>query len=491
MRMIFPLLPLLFVGLSVAGVVLLTLGIRGRPIFALPRCARCKYDLRNMPFTSAEIGNCPECGANLAAPDAVTFGGWRRRPRQIVFGVVLLLLPWAVSVPLAFMARQQMIATGPGGAPAKTNAALLVGLPASVTQPWDWQELERRLRAGTLNGEELDKALNVLAAHLRQQRDAGKPREPLHWAGTFVDAAFRSGKVSPAVIQAVCQAYYGADPKLTIRSRARGGEPIQLTLNEHESWNLQGNYRCWALTDISADGKTKLAVQERYNNKSKLAGDALSGTNRDGEQHVNLVEPLPPGEHELAFTFEIGVISDQAVLRGLDGKPGTPDKWPATLARWQSVVKRKVTVLPPDQSPVALVTDAGRNPLKPSSIQVEQMIARPSSRGVELVIKWKFDRSISPIASYRVWVLAGGQKIDYGAFVVGQRGDGGFESVPSRGVAKNLPADVEMVDLLLTPDPKAAEHFTNIEEIWGQPFEIKNVPLERFDRAESTTKTSP
>ena len=80
MRNVFMLAPILLIAVTVVGIVLITLGVRGRPVFASPRCRKCGYDLRNMQFMSAEIGACPECGARLSGTDSVTFGRWQRRP---------------------------------------------------------------------------------------------------------------------------------------------------------------------------------------------------------------------------------------------------------------------------------------------------------------------------------------------------------------------------------------------------------------------------
>jgi hypothetical protein len=76
------LLPFVFLIFSIAGIVLITLGVRGRPIFAAPRCRKCGYDLRNISFASDDVGNCPECGTTLSSPDAVTFGRWRRQAEE-------------------------------------------------------------------------------------------------------------------------------------------------------------------------------------------------------------------------------------------------------------------------------------------------------------------------------------------------------------------------------------------------------------------------
>src|SRR5215207_5998107 len=120
----FALLPLVAVAFAIAGVVMIALGIRGRPVFGLPRCAKCGYDLRNVPFASVADGaemKCPECGQTLADPAAVTFGKWQRQPKRIVAGVVVLVAPWLFLLLLfvasrLFAARPPIVTAGPTAA---------------------------------------------------------------------------------------------------------------------------------------------------------------------------------------------------------------------------------------------------------------------------------------------------------------------------------------------------------------------------------------
>src|SRR5688500_9363773 len=109
---ILALLPLVAVAMSVFGLVWLTLGVRGKPIFSSPRCAKCGYDLRNMQFMPPEtVGNCPECGNDLAAAGGVTFGRWKAQPSRIVVGVAMMILPWVLTFVLVFAMRSRAIVT--------------------------------------------------------------------------------------------------------------------------------------------------------------------------------------------------------------------------------------------------------------------------------------------------------------------------------------------------------------------------------------------
>jgi hypothetical protein len=503
-------IPVIIVIFSLVGLVLIVLGVRGQPIFSSPRCAKCGYDLRNVQFMSDEaVRNCPECGNDLARVAAVSFGKWQRQPKRIVYGVALLLLPWALGFGIAVYARSRAIATAGGGggsrgyvAPAQRAAmstpALLANLKLTVDQPWDWQELEGRMRRGQLTQADVDAAFATLTAHITAKHAKTGRREPIHWADGFLKSAIAKGIVSPQEIVALTQAFYGTDPKLTLRSSARADEPFALTLNQHEPWNLAGMRQVWSLASITADGQTPLVPQRRYSGGRKgvtpppMKPDELSASANDGELQLILPHALPPGEHEITITREVGVIDENATLRGLDGKPGTPDRWPSPVARWKSVVKRKVTVVPKGASVLQLVTDPNADPFKAGSIVVEQALTRPSSRGVEFALKLKTQGTLTPLVSYRIWIQAGADKVDYGTMVMGTDPlAGGFHSYSGGKAVKQLPADVKTIDLLFEVDESGAERFPAIESIWGKPHVIRSVKLERYDLSPNPNVDAP
>ena len=114
-------LPVVIVILSAIGLALIVLGVRGQPIFSSPRCAKCGYDLRNVQFMSSDAaaGACPQCGNGLASVGAVSFGRWQQQPRRIVWGVVLLVLPWVLAIGAVAVARSRpsRVATAVGVGP--------------------------------------------------------------------------------------------------------------------------------------------------------------------------------------------------------------------------------------------------------------------------------------------------------------------------------------------------------------------------------------
>ena len=58
--------PIALIAVALVGLIVLTLGVRGRSDLSSPRCARCSYDLRAVSFMSEQgAGVCPECGGRL------------------------------------------------------------------------------------------------------------------------------------------------------------------------------------------------------------------------------------------------------------------------------------------------------------------------------------------------------------------------------------------------------------------------------------------
>lgn len=81
-------------GISVAGILLLALGLRGRRVGADETCRQCGYDLRGR---AGDAAACPECGTSLATPGAIFRGRRRRRPLLIVLGTLVALFAGATA----------------------------------------------------------------------------------------------------------------------------------------------------------------------------------------------------------------------------------------------------------------------------------------------------------------------------------------------------------------------------------------------------------
>jgi hypothetical protein len=482
----FSVFALLILAMIVAGIVVVVLGVRGRPVFSAPRCSRCSYDLRAMNFMSGDVSACPECGSDLRGPHAVTYARLQRRPRTIIVGATLVGLGVAmfIAIPLFIRSRSIPGGVGPTASQARTTPALIKSLSATMNQPWDWQELERRLGAGSLTTSDVDAAVNVIVADLNAKRAAGRQQQPLHWLDGFLKLSIQRGDVGKPVLQSLCQAYYGSSPSIKSRKQARQGQPFDIEIDRDGPWNLPGMQGVWCLRQVTAEDGSVLSMTSGYNENAPMANhpDQFSGSNNTGNTRAKLTHKLAPGEHELAFTFDMGTIPENSMMRGLDGRPGTADKWPTPISSWQATLKQKITIVPADQSIVELVTDPAQDPLQKITLGVQQALARPSSRGVEIAIKWSAGDGADPPLSYCVTVMAGDQKIDYGSIFTGRTGNNASSSsMTGSHVIKSLAPDVRSIDILLTPDPKNAERFVGVEQIWGVEHKIENVKLERSD----------
>ena len=62
------------------------------------------------------------------------------------------------------------------------------------------------------------------------------------------------------------------------------------------------------------------------------------------------------------------------------------------------------------------------------------------------------------------------------------------------GQIDSLPADVREAVVVLEPAPDIAEENMNVDEIWGKPIVIEQVPLDRYDleeQAQRRAETKP
>jgi hypothetical protein len=490
---------LLFLGLvSTGGLILLAFGIRGQPSFAAPRCRKCNYDLRGLLATApASLGACPECGAGLDSSDAVSFGRWRRHGRMIVLGVMVMILPWAAGLALtlfrASVTATAFARTSPMNRSTMSVPALLASLRTTVTSPWDWQELQRRLAGGSLTSADAASAVNVLINYLKSENAIGRPRKPLNWPGPFLQAAIARGYISKPQLTTLCQSFYNDSPDLVLRDRFREGEVIHIgQQHSAQPWNLSGMKLCWSLESVVADHSIPLSPTPTYG-KNSFGSDLPSGTGPGYFQTLDFSQQLPVGEHQLTFSFVLGTVSDQATFRGTDGKPGTPDKWPNPFCTWKRSFTKKITVVRKDQPVISMVSDDALDPAKTMTLQISEALMRPSSRGAgEIALKWKPSGACPAPISMRVTIRAGDRSISAGAFTY--KSDGGSASWGYGGpalVKQPLPPGITTIDVLMTPDPKALEDSPTVNRIWGKPIRINDVPLERFDLKPSPSTLAP
>ena len=474
--------------LPVVGVVLLTLGIRGRATFSSPTCTKCGYDLRAANFMTDQPGACPECGADLSGAKAVSFGRYERSRNKIITGACLLLLPFVGYFVLRLAPRGGVAMAGPSAIPSQSTAQILAGLPAMADQPWSWRELENRLKTGKLNTAELDTALSVLLQDIQAKRATNASPQPLHWSNDFVKAAMASGTLSAQRKQELAEAFFAILLQVQTPKAVRAGKPMELAITAHAPWDLGGQVPIWALRDVKI-GQRTLRVQRRDAAPVdiKLPSEELSGNNVGQYLELKALGLDEEGDQELLLVFDVGAVDQSTTLRGKDGRPGLKSQWPNPMTTWEVTVQKKIRVVPADQAAVQLATDPSHDPQRSTTSLVKQALVRKATGGIEVVVEWDTANRPCPPMAGHVKATAGDRPLDLGPLVWGTLN---FNTVtrnwggnPSRSTwkAASLPADVKSLSLTVIPDPLVAEQLLGLDTIWGKPIEIKDIPLQRFD----------
>lgn len=474
--------------LPTIGIVLITLGIRGRARFSSPTCAKCHYDLRAANYMGGAPTACPECGTDLTPPKAVSFGRYERSAKKIVVGIVLVLLAIAVPVGFAFVQRSVYSANNPAVLPSQTNAQVLSGLATTASQPWGWQELESRLKRGRLNQTEVDAAIKALIQEIKANNAKNNSSQPLHWANDFVKAAINSGMLSPQRTQELCETFFINQIRVEMPKSVRVGKPVQVNIHSQGSWDLGNDRMVSVLREVKTANGQVAGVRRNGAAKPVALPDEEFSSHYYGTISMELVPLTQPGDQELVFVFDAGAVAQNAIFRGKDGKPGRKDQWPNPLATWEVTVRKAIKVVPADQPAVTLDSDPAHDPQAATPSLVKQALVRNASKGVQLVLAWDGAYQPSPpIAGQLSATIAGkpyaiGQ-ITWGKLTTdsGSITSWGGDDYQTVGRIPSLPADAKTVSITITPDPTVAEQYTSMHTIWSRPVQIDNVPLQRFD----------
>ena len=480
-----PFLILLFPVVLVVGVFLIARGAVGKMRLSEPRCAKCKYDLRAHRFwESAETERrCPECGSDLMADDAVSFGRSVRRPRLMLAGLGLLAIPAMLLLTAIGMRSRAtpVIMAGPMGNSTKTNAVLIAELPKNAMAPWHWQELEARLKSGRLTTAETQQVIDALIATVDKARLASGQSQPMHWSNEFLTSADQSGQVSGSQYQKLVSAFYGPDPKLTARDRVVEGRPLNFSIQWGGPWNLPKTKFVKALREARVGDKA-VTVQSRYS-PQQSDPDYLS---EEGSTAIwgKIPLKLKPGVYDLSFVLDAAALDDSTTLVGIDNKPGQKSRWKDVRATMEATVPLKLTVLPAGQEVVELVTDPAMDPVAAGAVKRPRLIVLKSSGINNVRVDVIFgEANAAPVPVIGQWYVRVGSKEETLSSYAQIGKLGGWRSQTYR---KPFPKDLDEVDLVFKPSITDADSYPEVSKIWGNPIVFEKVPLERHDRPEAT-----
>lgn len=463
----------------IAAAVLIVRGLLGVQLFTEPRCMKCGYDLRKTRFEDEGSRGCPECGADLNQPKAVKFGKRQRKPKLIVAGLAVGVLP----IVLLMFVSTTRVMSGGANRSHLSNAALIANLAMNANQPWDWQELQRRLTANRLSNAEVDQAIAQLTVYLNQQRAAGQRQGPLHWSDQFIRLALARQAVSPTQFEQLCRAHYDGRISLAnVTVAARQGKPILLEPRIDSSWDLDNCQLVFAIREALIDG-TPASIVDRHQPAKALHADELSGKSHDYFHNLALDAALDPGEHELKVVVDVGVLPRNAPLVGMSGKPGQKARWQNPLATWSTDLTAKFRMTPADQSPITLETDPMLNPAGVGGLRVARAYAVPMPKGARVMVRITGRDSAPGAFCFRYKVrIDGKEHSSRQAF--GKAANWGMNSGEGAiDLREPLPPEVTKIDVILEPDLETAERYPQLHTIWGKPVEFPDVPLERHDLA--------
>ncbi len=457
-----PFLLAFFAAPVLCGLYMLSVGIRGRIEWTHPSCAKCRYDLRGLD--PAEHKACPECGNDLTKSRGVRFGRTKRSVKLILAGVLLLLSP------LFIIGVQQMQQRWNNRTVAvRPSAELIDDLAADATNSMIWNELISRYYAGGLTDQDIAAAIDHVIAHL--EAAGGTGNQPLFWSNQFLEAALLEGRVNKDQQARLASAYYLGQPHVSAPARVRaGGEFMFQVVGSH--WNLSGFEPIYAVRRVML-GETQLDPKP-WGPRQLTGGDTtISGAAQWGLRG-NLTVDAEPGEHELVFEIDFGVVEDELGGFGPNLPPGSHDEWPEVLVHELRTVRVPITVLRPDESPITLVSPAEHREmivrgLRISGVRLSRELDRPL---VELV----FNPSPRPPVplSFKVFLRTGELEQEIGTFTA-QSGGVGMSGFRTR---MSLP-DVETVDIVFRPDQAGVESQANWTEIWGEEIVVENVKVIR------------
>jgi hypothetical protein len=326
----------IIVAAFVCGAILLRSG-RGAPSLSEPRCAKCNYDLRG--FSGTAPVRCSECGADLTVRDAVLWGRHQPRPRRVWIGIAVMLSPLVVLPMLVFGVRTVAMRTvgvnspGSPGFASRSNAQVIASLATSANMPWDWQELEKRLAAGTLSNVEVGQAIDKLIAFLNTQPTS----QPLSWSDGFLTKADAAGKITAQQYERLAKAFY-KPCTVAMAGTARAGAKVPVTVHNGGPWALAGCELVYAIRQVTVDGGgTVDVVSAQDRNPGKPNADYLSAK---GPQEIMGIASmkLQPGNHTLGFTIDVGLLVANSAPLTVNNLPGQAGGWPKGRASWTEVV---------------------------------------------------------------------------------------------------------------------------------------------------------
>jgi len=444
---------LILVAVLVVGVLIAQRSRIGRPVLSRPRCAGCRYELTGLEIDDTHP-RCPECGADVTAPDAVLFG--RMRPRRWGFriGVLLVLVPvlmiggrtvqrysglqWSQFRPATWVVRDL-------GRPEKAQAA--------------WLELERRYEAGQLGGDAVAAITEIMLADLEQ----GVPPTRPVWRRGLLETFLLEGRFTKSQTERLVVATLenGLDPKLRTKARRDGWLAFRIGENRSSS-RLFG--RLLYLRAVRDEAGNELQLKDHFGRPLRDDVDAenpsAGGTFALSSQAL---VRLPVGTHELTFELDVGAFGGTRARP----RPGPPEDWPETLHRWKTARTVRVEVV--DLEPGEFIVEGVRDPSLADEIRNLVKIkgwrrARTVGRNRQLRLELELGGLPDMALAFDVFMRVDDREVKIGSCTSKQGGRSRGTSGLTR-TSPQMPEDFSDV-LIFRANPGLVEDDPGVDRVW-------------------------
>ncbi len=449
--------------------VIFFIALRGRQTWSAPTCRRCRYDLRNLIPESTP--HCPECGADLSRRRAVVFARASCRWSLMAIALLILLSPGIIIGGFAGYntyrqrAQVQQGVVSPQSLRSMTIVEVRKAAIASFDQPWAWQELERRLAAGTLPPAEAQILIDDAIKHIAAHSSGWQGR--MSWQNEFFKQVHAAKMMSDDQAKRFLEAYHGPLRAESVPRARQSDSYISFNIQWNQGWDPPLPYRLFnAAESVTLNGQP---VEHEIPNAWR------HGLN------ITLRGPLEPGKHTLLVKTHNAFI-DTKLAAGLnDITP--PADWPRPFHTWPRQIALPFTVHPDDAQLVSQVDDGALDPT--AAITIESLVLQRAGEDRKVTLKLKCGTVNVPL-SFDVAVTLGDATHALGGYWLQRIQEDGRVSTRSSGSSRSatIPApadDIRTATVTLTPNAEYVDRISTITEIWGKPIVLNNVPVTRAD----------
>lgn len=460
----FPGLLLLLAFAAALGLILLTLGLRGRQINDHPICRRCKFDLIGI-YPGSD--RCPECGRELLGRHRVHVGQRRRGRKSASLGGFLLLIPVLSGAAFAWSTWR--------GVDLYPYAPEWYLIAAAGDDPAAWSqrlsgELVLRAREGRLSARACELLAEATTAHVTSSEIVKMNSLAGELFGELLDA----GQLTISQIE---RSLTTIKPFEEVRSRCLSGGLLAVDNHSHFFAGADGvrqwGTSCpsirpigWRLAGHDIEDVTTQVRQQLRDEPREFS--VLLGQVRVDFSTVLRIPELPPGPYELEYRYEAGMHCVTAPRDGTLPPTGEPTVVTEVVHRYQ------IRVFPAGTNDDLIVITDGE--------AEERMIEAMRRAARDGIVNWEGRLELNRFPTNilaELWIVKDEFQIPVGAVMLTEQSNSpeGFPWRILRGRVQRhaLPANLDGAELVLRPRLDLARLEQDVQEVWGKEI---SVPLE-------------